>query len=170
MEDSVEYHAGEDMKDGAYHQHCRTAVVDPQHANRYRAELAAFSEFFFFHSVARIMATTRKLEVLARHLNASSSAGETNAGETSATSQKEESVVLTIVGTGFSGLSAAIRCHEIAGIPYDQIRLYERGADVGGTWFFNQFPGAACDVQSYHYLPWLERVTDEYVPKKKFVR
>ncbi|HEY4895590.1 MAG TPA: NAD(P)/FAD-dependent oxidoreductase [Solirubrobacteraceae bacterium] len=53
-----------------------------------------------------------------------------------------------IVGAGFGGVAAAIelRRHGI-----DRIEILEQGADLGGTWFFNSYPGAACDVPSHLY-------------------
>jgi cyclohexanone monooxygenase len=40
----------------------------------------------------------------------------------------------------------------------EDIRLVEKGGDVGGTWYWNRYPGAACDVESYVYLPLLEEL------------
>jgi cation diffusion facilitator CzcD-associated flavoprotein CzcO len=33
------------------------------------------------------------------------------------------------------------------------VRLIEKGGDVGGTWYWNRYPGVACDIESYVYLP-----------------
>ena len=46
------------------------------------------------------------------------------------------------------------------------MRFCERGGDVGGTWYWNRYPGIACDVESYSYLPLLEEMG--YVPTMKF--
>jgi cyclohexanone monooxygenase len=46
------------------------------------------------------------------------------------------------------------------------IRIIEKGGDFGGTWYWNRYPGAQCDVESYCYLPLLEEL--EYVPKEKY--
>src|SRR3954466_271175 len=62
-------------------------------------------------------------------------------------------VDVAIVGAGFGGLLAAARLGE-AGL--ERIRLIDRAGDVGGTWYWNRYPGAACDVESYIYLPLLE--------------
>ena len=43
------------------------------------------------------------------------------------------------------------------------IRLIEKGGDFGGTWYWNRYPGAMCDVESYVYLPLLEELG--YVPE-----
>jgi cation diffusion facilitator CzcD-associated flavoprotein CzcO len=55
---------------------------------------------------------------------------------------------IAIVGTGFAGICMAIRLQQ-AGI-HDFVIL-EKGAEVGGTWRDNVYPGAACDVQSHLY-------------------
>ena len=59
-----------------------------------------------------------------------------------------DDVRVAIVGTGFSGLGAAIRLRE-AGI--EDIVVLEREHDVGGTWRENTYPGCACDVPSHLY-------------------
>ncbi|SFG01011.1 cyclohexanone monooxygenase [Novosphingobium sp. CF614] len=68
---------------------------------------------------------------------------------------RSEDVEVAIIGGGFAGLLAAARLIE-QGI--DDIRIFERGGDFGGTWYWNRYPGAACDVESYIYLPLLEEV------------
>jgi cation diffusion facilitator CzcD-associated flavoprotein CzcO len=55
---------------------------------------------------------------------------------------------VAIVGAGFGGLGMAIRLRQ-EGI--DDFVLIERGADVGGTWFANSYPGAQCDIPSNLY-------------------
>jgi cation diffusion facilitator CzcD-associated flavoprotein CzcO len=72
-------------------------------------------------------------------------------------------VQVAIIGGGFGGLLMGARLRQ-AGV--DDIRLIEKGGDVGGTWYWNRYPGAACDVESYIYLPLLEEVG--YVPKEKY--
>ena len=49
---------------------------------------------------------------------------------------------------------------------YESIRIIERGGDFGGTWYWNRYPGAACDTEAYIYLPLLEEVG--YVPTQKY--
>jgi cation diffusion facilitator CzcD-associated flavoprotein CzcO len=53
-----------------------------------------------------------------------------------------------IVGAGFGGIAAAIelRRHGIA-----DVTILEKAPDLGGTWFYNSYPGAACDVPSHLY-------------------
>ncbi|HEY9283328.1 MAG TPA: NAD(P)/FAD-dependent oxidoreductase, partial [Pyrinomonadaceae bacterium] len=55
---------------------------------------------------------------------------------------------IAIIGAGFGGLGAAIRLRQ-RGI--DDFVIFERAADVGGTWRDNTYPGCACDVQSHLY-------------------
>jgi cyclohexanone monooxygenase len=76
-----------------------------------------------------------------------------------------DAVEVAIIGGGFGGLLVGARLRQ-AGI--DDLRVIEKGGDVGGTWYWNRYPGAACDVESYVYLPLLEEVG--YVPKEKYSR
>src|SRR3954454_23737467 len=48
----------------------------------------------------------------------------------------------------------------------ERIRLIEKAGDVGGTWYWNRYPGAMCDVESYVYLPLLEEMG--YIPQHKY--
>lgn len=57
-------------------------------------------------------------------------------------------VDVAIIGAGFGGLCMAIKLREAGN---DNFVILEKGADVGGTWYFNSYPGAACDVQSHMY-------------------
>jgi len=57
------------------------------------------------------------------------------------------SVGAVIVGAGFSGLYLL---HRLRGLGFST-RVFERGADVGGTWYWNRYPGARCDVESMQY-------------------
>jgi cyclohexanone monooxygenase len=52
-----------------------------------------------------------------------------------------------IVGAGFSGL---YMLHRLRGLGFSA-RVYERGGGVGGTWYWNRYPGARCDVESVQY-------------------
>ena len=74
-----------------------------------------------------------------------------------------DEVNVVIVGGGFGGLLAGARLTE-AGIT--GIRMIEKGGDFGGTWYWNRYPGAACDIEAYVYLPLLEETG--YMPKRKF--
>jgi len=57
-------------------------------------------------------------------------------------------VRVAIVGAGFSGIAMAIALRR-EGI--EDFTVFERGADLGGVWHRNTYPGAACDVPSYLY-------------------
>ncbi len=76
-----------------------------------------------------------------------------------------DEVEVVVVGGGFGGQLAAARLKE-AGI--DDVRIIEKGGDFGGTWYWNRYPGAACDIESYIYLPLLEEVG--YLPVEKYSR
>jgi cation diffusion facilitator CzcD-associated flavoprotein CzcO len=69
-----------------------------------------------------------------------------------------------VIGGGFGGLLAGARLREHG---VTSIRLIEKGGDFGGTWYWNRYPGAMCDVESYVYLPLLEELS--YVPSEKYV-
>ena len=62
----------------------------------------------------------------------------------------ESEVEVVIIGGGFGGMLAAARLRE-AGI--DDFRIIEKGGDFGGTWYWNRYPGASCDIESYVYFP-----------------
>jgi cyclohexanone monooxygenase len=75
----------------------------------------------------------------------------------------EEEIEVAIVGGGFGGLLMSARLQE-AGIT--NFRIIEKAGDFGGTWYWNRYPGAQCDIESYVYLPLLEEVG--YIPKEKY--
>ena len=68
-----------------------------------------------------------------------------------------------VIGGGFSGLCTSARLVEAG---FDDVRVIETGSDFGGTWYWNQYPGVQCDIESYIYLPMLEELG--YVPKLKY--
>ena len=72
-------------------------------------------------------------------------------------------ITVAIIGAGFSGLMTAARLKE-RGIT--DIRIIESGGDFGGTWYWNRYPGAQCDIESYCYLPLLDEIG--YMPKEKY--
>jgi cyclohexanone monooxygenase len=74
-----------------------------------------------------------------------------------------DAVDVLIIGGGFGGLLAGARLRE-AGV--QRIRIIEKGGDFGGTWYWNRYPGAQCDIEAYIYLPLLEETG--YVPKEKY--
>jgi len=76
-----------------------------------------------------------------------------------------DEVTVALIGGGFAGLVAGARLKQ-AGI--EDIRIIEKGGDFGGTWYWNRYPGAQCDVESYVYLPLLEETG--YIPTEKYAR
>ena len=75
----------------------------------------------------------------------------------------DDEVEVLFIGGGFSALLTAARLREVG---VESIRIVERGADVGGTWYWNRYPGAACDVVAYDYLPLLDEM--QYVPTRHY--
>ncbi|MEZ0139397.1 MAG: flavin-containing monooxygenase [Candidatus Reddybacter sp.] len=70
---------------------------------------------------------------------------------------------ILIIGAGFAGL---MLWYKLSQAGYKDVRFCEKGGDVGGTWYWNRYPGIACDVESYSYLPLLEEMG--YIPTMKF--
>jgi len=74
-----------------------------------------------------------------------------------------DDVEFAVIGGGFGGLLMGGRLREAG---FDSIRMVESAGDFGGTWYWNRYPGAMCDVESYCYLPLLEELG--YVPRHKY--
>ena len=74
----------------------------------------------------------------------------------------DDEVEVLFIGGGFSELLTAARLRQ-RGV--ESIRIVERGGDVGGTWYWNRYPGVACDVIAYDYLPLLDEMG--YVPTRQ---
>ena len=74
-----------------------------------------------------------------------------------------DEVDVIIVGGGFGGLICGARLRELG---IKRIRIIEKAGDVGGTWYWNRYPGAACDTEAYIYLPLCEELG--YVPRSKY--
>jgi cyclohexanone monooxygenase len=70
---------------------------------------------------------------------------------------------ILVVGAGFGGL---LLWYKLRQAGFTNVRFCEKGGDVGGTWYWNRYPGIACDVESYSYLPLLEEMG--YYPTMKF--
>lgn len=70
---------------------------------------------------------------------------------------------ILVVGAGFAGL---LLWHKLSQAGFTDVRFCEKGGDVGGTWYWNRYPGIACDVESYSYFPLLEEMG--YFPSMKF--
>jgi len=77
----------------------------------------------------------------------------------------KDHVTFAFIGAGFSGLVVGARLKE-AGI--SDFRLIDKAGGVGGTWYWNRYPGARCDTAAMIYLPLLEETG--YMPTEKYVR
>ena len=70
-----------------------------------------------------------------------------------------------IVGAGFSGLYLLHRLRR-SGF---KVRIVDRASDVGGTWFWNRYPGARCDVESMQYAySFSQELEQEWVWTEKY--
>ncbi|MAN62828.1 MAG: monooxygenase [Parvibaculum sp.] len=76
-----------------------------------------------------------------------------------------DEIDVVVIGGGFGGLLAGARLRE-AGVK--DLRMIEKGSEFGGTWYWNRYPGAACDIESYVYLPLLEETG--FMPVEKYTR
>ena len=59
----------------------------------------------------------------------------------------EQSYDVVVVGAGFAGMYMLYRLRQLG----FSVRVFEQGSDVGGTWYWNRYPGARCDVESMQY-------------------
>ena len=78
-----------------------------------------------------------------------------------------------VIGAGFSGMYMLYRLRALG----MSVRVYERGDDVGGTWYWNRYPGARCDCESmyysYSFSPQLEQEwhwTERYPAQPEILR
>ncbi len=74
-----------------------------------------------------------------------------------------DEVEVAIIGGGFGGLLTGARLRE-AGV--EDVRVIDATGDFGGTWYWNRYPGIACDIEAYIYLPLLEETG--YMPTQKY--
>lgn len=70
---------------------------------------------------------------------------------------------VAIIGAGWSGQLAAVRLRQEG---MDDFTIIDKAADFGGTWYWNRYPGIACDCDSYVYMPLLEEMG--YTPTMKY--
>ena len=70
---------------------------------------------------------------------------------------------VAVIGAGIAGLAVGAELRK-AGI--ERIRLIDEAGGVGGTWYWNRYPGIMCDVESYIYIPMLEEL--DYIPKTRY--
>jgi cation diffusion facilitator CzcD-associated flavoprotein CzcO len=74
-----------------------------------------------------------------------------------------DEVTVALIGAGLTGLVVGARLVQ-AGVT--NLRLIDKAGDVGGTWYWNRYPGAKCDIESYIYMPLLEETG--YIPTEKY--
>ena len=74
-----------------------------------------------------------------------------------------DEVNVVVIGGGIGGLLVGARLRQ-AGLK--RIRIVDKAGDFGGTWYWNRYPGAQCDIESYIYLPLLEETG--YIPSEKY--
>jgi cation diffusion facilitator CzcD-associated flavoprotein CzcO len=74
-----------------------------------------------------------------------------------------DEVDVVIVGGGIAGVVAGANLRK-AGV--ERIRIIDSAGGIGGTWYWNRYPGVMCDVESYIYLPMLEEL--DYVPTHRY--
>ncbi|KAI9706205.1 MAG: hypothetical protein M1820_004966 [Bogoriella megaspora] len=72
-------------------------------------------------------------------------------------------VAVLIVGAGLGGIITAVH---LAQKGVTDVRIVDKAGSYGGTWYWNQYPGVRCDVESYIYMPLLEETG--YIPKEKY--
>ncbi len=74
-----------------------------------------------------------------------------------------DEVDVVIVGGGIAGVLAGAQLRQ-AGL--DRIRIIDQAGGIGGTWYWNRYPGVMCDVESSIYLPLLEEL--DYIPTQRY--
>src|SRR3546814_102498 len=74
-------------------------------------------------------------------------------------------VEVAIIGGGIGGLLVGARLREQG---FEDIRIIEKGGDLGGVWYWNRYPGIRCDTESYIYIPMIEEVGS--IPSEKYSR
>ncbi len=77
----------------------------------------------------------------------------------------QEDVEVLQIGAGFGGMQVAVHLLK-AGV--EDFRILDRAGDFGGVWYWNRYPGVACDIESYIYMPLLEEMG--YMPSEKYAR
>src|SRR5579862_7912138 len=71
-----------------------------------------------------------------------------------------------VVGAGFAGLYMLYYLRDVLGL---SARVYEAGDGVGGTWYWNRYPGARCDSESYYYsYSFSDELQQEWVWSSKY--
>ncbi|WP_363550279.1 NAD(P)-binding protein [Caldifermentibacillus hisashii] len=71
-----------------------------------------------------------------------------------------------IIGAGFSELYMLYRLRESG----YSVRVYEAAEDVGGTWYWNRYPGASCDIESIYYnYTFSKEILNEWTWSSRYV-
>ena len=76
---------------------------------------------------------------------------------------RAEEVDVLVVGAGMAGVVVGAKLHEVG---IEQVVLVDEAGGIGGTWYWNRYPGVMCDVESYIYMPMLEEMG--YVPSMRY--
>ncbi len=72
---------------------------------------------------------------------------------------------VVVAGAGMAGL---YQLHELRRLGLS-VRVFETGDDVGGTWYWNRYPGARCDIQSIDYsYSWDPELEAEWVWSERY--
>jgi len=74
-----------------------------------------------------------------------------------------DEVEVAVLGAGLTGLMAGARLRQ-AGV--ESIRIIDKAGDFGGTWYWNRYPGIACDVECTSICPFWKR--PGYIPREKY--
>ncbi|MEV7608531.1 NAD(P)/FAD-dependent oxidoreductase [Microbacterium sp. NPDC089320] len=74
-----------------------------------------------------------------------------------------DEVDVLVIGAGFGGLLTGAALRDAG---FSSIRLMDEAGDVGGTWYWNRYPGVRCDIESYVYMPLLEETG--YMPSERY--
>ena len=74
-------------------------------------------------------------------------AAQSNSGRSRPDACDADAYDVVVVGAGFAGM---YMLHRLRGLGFS-VRVYEQGGGVGGTWYWNRYPGARCDVESMQY-------------------
>jgi cation diffusion facilitator CzcD-associated flavoprotein CzcO len=75
----------------------------------------------------------------------------------------DDEVDVVILGGGIAGVLAGVRLRQ-AGL--ERIRIIDLAGGIGGTWYWNRYPGVMCDIESYSYMPMLEEL--DYIPTHRY--
>lgn len=78
----------------------------------------------------------------------------------------EDALDVLIIGAGFAGLYALHKVRDQMGL---KAQAFDVASDVGGTWYWNRYPGARCDIESIHYsYSFSESLQQEWEWSEKF--